>query len=102
MRLTQIISYPTLTKARGGALALHQRRRHPNRALTEAQEFGYAETDPTYDIEGYDTAHKIAILASLAFGMAVTSSRAAAPVPRLSASLKYSPACRDSAAASEA
>ncbi|OPZ06863.1 MAG: Homoserine dehydrogenase [candidate division BRC1 bacterium ADurb.BinA292] len=40
-----------------------------DQALTEAQEFGYAEPDPTYDIEGYDTAHKIAILASLAFGM---------------------------------
>ena len=37
--------------------------------LKSAQELGYAEPDPTYDIEGYDTAHKIAILASLAFGM---------------------------------
>lgn len=38
-------------------------------ALAEAQAKGYAEPDPTYDIEGYDTAHKIAVLASLAFGM---------------------------------
>ena len=38
-------------------------------ALAEATAKGYAEPDPTYDIEGYDTAHKIAILASLAFGM---------------------------------
>jgi homoserine dehydrogenase len=38
-------------------------------ALDEAKAKGYAEPDPTYDIEGYDTAHKIAILASLAFGM---------------------------------
>lgn len=38
-------------------------------ALAEAKEKGYAEPDPTYDIEGLDTAHKIAILASLAFGM---------------------------------
>ncbi|MCL5270134.1 MAG: homoserine dehydrogenase, partial [bacterium] len=38
-------------------------------ALAEAQFNGYAEPDPTYDIEGYDTAHKLAILASLAFGM---------------------------------
>lgn len=37
--------------------------------LAEATAKGYAEPDPTYDIEGYDTAHKIAILASLAFGM---------------------------------
>lgn len=38
-------------------------------ALKEAQKAGYAEADPTFDIEGNDTAHKIAILASLAFGM---------------------------------
>lgn len=36
--------------------------------LEEAKRLGYAEPDPTYDIEGYDTAHKIAVLASLAFG----------------------------------
>ena len=35
--------------------------------LSEAQELGYAEPDPTFDVEGYDTAHKLAILASLAF-----------------------------------
>lgn len=40
-----------------------------DQALEEATAKGYAEPDPTYDIEGYDTAHKIAILASLAFGM---------------------------------
>lgn len=40
-----------------------------DQALEEAKEKGYAEPDPTYDIEGYDTAHKTAILASLAFGM---------------------------------
>jgi len=36
-------------------------------ALKIAQEKGYAEADPTLDIEGYDAAHKIAILSSLAF-----------------------------------
>jgi homoserine dehydrogenase len=36
--------------------------------LKEAQELGYAEVDPSFDIEGYDTAHKLAILASLCFG----------------------------------
>jgi homoserine dehydrogenase len=36
--------------------------------LAEAQANGYAEPDPTYDIEGYDTAHKTAVLAQLAFG----------------------------------
>lgn len=36
--------------------------------LEEAQELGYAETDPTFDIEGIDAAHKLSIMASLAFG----------------------------------
>ena len=36
--------------------------------LKEAQKLGYAEADPTYDIEGIDSAHKISILASLAYG----------------------------------
>nr|WP_319516918.1 homoserine dehydrogenase [uncultured Cohaesibacter sp.] len=36
--------------------------------LKDAQRLGYAEADPTFDVEGNDTAHKLAILASLAFG----------------------------------
>jgi homoserine dehydrogenase len=36
--------------------------------LKEAQDKGYAEADPTFDIGGFDTAHKLAILTSLAFG----------------------------------
>ena len=36
--------------------------------LGEAQRLGYAEADPTFDIDGIDAAHKLAILASLAFG----------------------------------
>jgi homoserine dehydrogenase len=36
--------------------------------LTEAQAKGYAEADPTFDIGGFDTAHKLALLTSLAFG----------------------------------
>lgn len=36
--------------------------------LKEAQRLGYAEADPTFDIEGNDTAHKLAILTTLAFG----------------------------------
>jgi homoserine dehydrogenase len=39
--------------------------------LKEAQEKGYAEADPTYDIEGIDAAHKLAILIRLAFGTAL-------------------------------
>lgn len=38
-------------------------------ALREAQTLGYAEADPTLDIEGIDSAHKITILASLAYGI---------------------------------
>ena len=38
-------------------------------ALKEAQRLGYAEADPTYDIEGIDSAHKLAILASLAYNI---------------------------------
>jgi homoserine dehydrogenase len=37
--------------------------------LSDAQRLGYAEADPTFDIGGFDTAHKLAILASLAFGV---------------------------------
>jgi homoserine dehydrogenase len=36
--------------------------------LKEAQRLGYAEADPTFDVGGFDTAHKLAILTSLAFG----------------------------------
>lgn len=39
--------------------------------LKEAQDLGYAEADPTFDIEGVDTAHKIALLAALCFGTSV-------------------------------
>ncbi len=36
--------------------------------LAEAQRLGYAEADPTFDVEGFDTAHKTVLLTSLAFG----------------------------------
>ncbi len=39
--------------------------------LKEAQDKGYAEADPTFDIGGFDTAHKLALLTSLAFGTKV-------------------------------
>ena len=39
--------------------------------LQEAQQLGYAEADPTFDIEGVDTAHKIALLAAICFGTTV-------------------------------
>ncbi len=40
-----------------------------NDVLKEAQALGYAEVDPTFDVEGIDAAHKLTILASLAFGI---------------------------------
>jgi homoserine dehydrogenase len=39
--------------------------------LKEAQDLGYAEADPTFDVGGFDTAHKLAVLTSLAFGTEV-------------------------------
>lgn len=55
--------------------------------LADAQRIGYAEADPSFDIDGIDTAHKTAILASLAFGtepdmgnLAIEGIRTIAPV----------------------
>ncbi len=42
-----------------------------DQVLKEAQEKGFAETDPTFDIEGIDSAHKIAVLTRLAYGTSV-------------------------------
>ena len=41
--------------------------------LKDAQRLGYAEADPTFDIEGNDTAHKLSILTSLAFGTQIAA-----------------------------
>ena len=41
--------------------------------LKDAQRLGYAEADPTFDVEGFDTAHKLAILTSLAFGTQIAA-----------------------------
>ena len=40
-----------------------------NDVIAEAQALGYAEADPTFDVEGIDAGHKLTILASIAFGM---------------------------------
>ena len=42
--------------------------------LTDAQRLGYAEADPTFDVDGFDTAHKLALLTSLAFGTEIEAS----------------------------
>jgi homoserine dehydrogenase len=44
--------------------------------LKEAQKKGYAETDPTFDIEGIDAAHKLTILSALAFGIPMQFAKA--------------------------
>ena len=45
-------------------------------ALKEAQRLGYAETDPTFDIEGVDAAHKLTIMAAIGFGIPMQFSAA--------------------------
>jgi len=50
---------------------MHEERLSFEDCLKEAQRLGYAEADPTFDIGGFDTAHKLAILTSLAFGSEV-------------------------------
>ena len=48
--------------------AMRESGREFDDVLGEAQELGYAEADPSFDVDGVDAAHKLAILASLAFG----------------------------------
>lgn len=50
-----------LTEMERGGLSFEE-------CLKEAQRLGYAEADPTFDVEGQDTAHKLALLTSIAFG----------------------------------
>ncbi|WP_338663173.1 homoserine dehydrogenase [Pararoseomonas sp. SCSIO 73927] len=50
---------------------MRERGREFAEALSEAQKLGYAEADPTFDVDGIDAAHKLAILAALAFGRPV-------------------------------
>jgi homoserine dehydrogenase len=45
-------------------------------ALKEAQKRGYAETDPTFDVEGIDSAHKLTIMSAIAFGIPMQFARA--------------------------
>ena len=48
---------------------MQEKNRDFEAVLAEAQALGYAESDPTFDIEGIDAAHKLTILASIAFGI---------------------------------
>ncbi|WP_428485998.1 homoserine dehydrogenase [Rhodopila sp.] len=50
---------------------MRERGREFAEVLADAQKLGYAEADPSFDIDGVDTAHKLAILAALAFGRPV-------------------------------
>ena len=75
--------------------------------LAEAQKLGYAEADPAFDIGGFDTAHKLAILTSLAFGTVSTripspsraSNRSPSPISRPRLSLATASSCSASPAA---
>ncbi|WP_442592689.1 homoserine dehydrogenase [Parapusillimonas sp. JC17] len=58
-----------LSEMRARGLSFHE-------VLAEAQRLGYAEADPTFDIEGVDAAHKLTLLASLAFGVPVQFDKA--------------------------
>jgi homoserine dehydrogenase len=51
--------------------SMRERGREFAEVLAEAQRLGYAEADPSFDIDGIDAAHKLAILAALAFGRSV-------------------------------
>src|SRR5262249_27995654 len=65
--LTAIINGPCnyiLTRMREAGIGLDQ-------AIREAQDKGYAEADPTLDVGGHDAAHKLVIMAMLAFGARV-------------------------------
>jgi homoserine dehydrogenase len=42
-----------------------------DRVLAEAQKLGYAEADPTFDVDGHDAAHKLAVLVNLAYGATI-------------------------------
>ena len=50
---------------------MRERGREFAEVLADAQKLGYAETDPAFDVDGIDAAHKLAILAALAFGRPV-------------------------------
>jgi homoserine dehydrogenase len=54
---------------------MRQRQRPFHEVLSEAQALGYAEADPRFDVEGIDAAHKLSILAAIAFGMPLEYSR---------------------------
>ncbi|MSO88876.1 MAG: homoserine dehydrogenase [Rhodospirillaceae bacterium] len=54
--------------------AMRESRRGFSEVLAEAQKLGYAEADPGFDVDGIDAAHKLAILASVAFGCEVNFS----------------------------
>ena len=54
---------------------MREHRRDFGEVLAEAQRFGYAEADPSFDVEGIDAAHKLTILAAIAFGIPLQFSR---------------------------
>ena len=47
--------------------------------MKRAQELGYAEADPSFDVDGIDAAHKLALLAAMAFGARAHAARRSRP-----------------------
>jgi homoserine dehydrogenase len=64
-------------------------------ALKQAQALGYAEADPTFDIEGVDAAHKVTLMSAIAFGIPVQFEKAYVEgITRLGAQdIKYASSC---------
>ena len=61
----------------GNYILTEMRKGRPfNEVLQEAQDLGYAEADPTFDVEGVDAAHKLTIMASASFGVPLQFERA--------------------------
>ena len=56
---------------------MRERGREFAEVLADAQKLGYAEADPSFDVDGVDAAHKLAILAALAFGRPISFCRCA-------------------------
>ena len=68
--------------------------------LKEAQARGYAEADPTFDIEGVDAAHKLTILSAIAFGIPMQFDKASTPRASRSSRARTSTTPRSSATGS--
>lgn len=66
----RVVNIAGIINGTGNFILTHMQNNRPfQEVLQQAQALGYAEADPTFDVEGIDAAHKLTILASLAFGV---------------------------------